>query len=393
MKLHRIALWAMALITLGACDASDAGQPKLENGLYAKFETTHGDILIRLEMERAPLTVANFVALAEGEHPLIKEGEFKGKKFYNGLQFHRVIPQFMIQGGDPQGTGEGGPGYSFPDEFHPELRHSGPGILSMANSGPNTNGSQFFITEVATPWLDDRHSVFGHVVEGVELIAAIAAVPRDQNSNRPDEPITMDVKIIRKGKEAKKFDAPSTFTRIVAEKEAAHQERLEKNNAKDAARTEVMTWMKPQAEVDTEAFTSLYASWVENAREMGDGLLVLDVVEGEGEPIASGDTVMVHYAGYFTDGTLLDASVRGIMKLGGKYDPRREPYDVFPCIAGPAGRVIEGWKRGLVGLKAGAHARLIIPPHLAWGEQGGGPIPPNATVIFDVWVESIGNSK
>ena len=258
MKLHRIALWAMALLTLGSCDASDAGQPKLEKGLYAKFETTHGDILVRLEMERAPLTVANFVALAEGEHPLITEGDMVGKKFFNGLTFHRVIPQFMIQGGDPQGTGEGGPGYSFPDEFHPKLRHSGPGVLSMANSGPNTNGSQFFITEVATPWLDDRHSVFGQVVEGMELITTIAGVARDQKSNRPNEPITMDVKIIRKGKEAKKFDAPSVFTTIVEEKKAERKKQLELDAMMDDERTLVMTWMKPGGEVDLPAFEAEY---------------------------------------------------------------------------------------------------------------------------------------
>ncbi len=161
----------------------------MANQIYAAFDTTEGKFKIKLFADRAPKTVENFVALAEGTKT--------GKPFYDGTVFHRVIPDFMIQGGDPEGTGRGGPGYRFADEFHPELKHTKAGILSMANAGPNTNGSQFFITVAATPWLDNKHSVFGEVTEGYDVVKKISTVPRNSQDRPVKEVKVNSIKIER----------------------------------------------------------------------------------------------------------------------------------------------------------------------------------------------------
>lgn len=184
----------------------------MENGLYAKMNTSKGSMLINLEFEKTPLTVANFVGLAEGK--IDNTAKAPGEPYYDGIIFHRVIPNFMIQGGDPMGQGMGGPGYSFKDEFHPDLKHNVPGILSMANAGPGTNGSQFFLTVAPTPHLDGRHSVFGQVVDGMEVALAIAAAPRN-GRDMPNEPITINtMEIIRVGEAAEAFDAAKTFAEL-----------------------------------------------------------------------------------------------------------------------------------------------------------------------------------
>lgn len=359
---------------------------KVGDGLYALFETSKGDILIQLEMEKAPITVANFVALAEGNHPKVTVK--KGEPFFDGLIFHRVIPQFMIQGGDPDGRGTGGPGYQFPDEFHPSLRHNGPGILSMANSGPGTNGSQFFITEVATNWLDDRHSIFGKVIAGLEKVTEIANAERDPR-DVPKTPITMNVKIIRQGKAAKEFDAPKVFTEGLAGAEAKAAKEAAEAEAKGAARAAEFTWFT-NGTVNSAEFEKKYAEWVAKAENRAEGLKVLVVTEGQGEPMADGDQALVHYAGYLNSGKPFDTSVKEVAKAWGQYNPQREPYQGFPVTCGNQGRVIKGWQQGLIGLKKGSHAKLIIPPALGYGEAGaGGVIPPNATLVFDVWIEEV----
>lgn len=369
----------------------DSEKIKLENGLYALFETNMGEVLVQLEMEKAPMTVANFVALAEGNHPLLNQDE--KKPFYDGLIFHRVIPQFMCQGGDPEGTGAGGPGYTFPDEFHPDLRHNVPGILSMANSGPNTNGSQFFITELPTPWLDDRHTVFGHVIAGIENINSMARVPANAQ-NKPNEDITMKVTVLRKGKVAKEFNAPETFLSKKRDLEEAYQISLKEASRIGQKRASEFTWLSGEGYVDSDVFEPLYSKWVQKSRDIGDGLKRLVLVEGSGSPLKAGDIANVHYAGYLANGKPFDSSIKQIATLFGTYTPQREPYGYFPVQCGPQGRVIEGWKRGLIGLQKGSHVKLIIPPALGYGESGAGNIiPPNSTLVFDIWVEDVIPSK
>jgi len=304
----------------------------LENGMYAKINTTKGEILIQLEYEKTPLTVANFVGLAEGT--LKNNKKELGTPYYDGLKFHRVIAEFMVQGGCPDGNGTGDPGYKFADEFHPDLKHDKGGVLSMANSGPTTNGSQFFITHKETSWLDGKHSVFGHVIEGMDVVNAIE-----------QDDVMNSVTIVREGTAAKAFDANKVFTSAQAEIEKANSEK-----AKESTQT-----MKKLTEGAT--FTE-------------SGLAYFMIKEGVGAQATTGQTVSVHYTGKLADGTKFDSS----------YD-RNAPIE-FPL---GEGRVIPGWDEGIALLKVGGKATFIIPPSLAYGEKGaGGVIPPNATLIFEV---------
>ena len=300
-----------------------------KEGMYAKIKTNKGDIMLELEFEKTPLTVANFVGLAEGK---IKNNKKKvGEPYYDGLKFHRVIADFMIQGGCPDGNGMGGPGYQFPDEIHPDLKHSGPGILSMANAGPGTNGSQFFITHKETPWLDGKHTVFGKVTEGQDVVDAIA---------QDDKIIEID--IIRKGENAKKFDSKAIFDKEL--------EKLEKQAAEKAK----------------EAIDALK----KGAKVTSSGLAYKIIKKGTGAKAEAGKTVSVHYTGKLSNGTKFDSS----------YD-RNQPIE-FEL---GRGRVIKGWDEGISLLNVGSKATFIIPPDLAYGARGaGGVIPPNATLIFDV---------
>ncbi len=304
----------------------------MNNGLYAKFNTSKGVILVNLEFEKAPGTVGNFVALAEGN--LENSAKPQGNPYYNGLKFHRVIPDFMIQGGCPLGTGTGNPGYSFDDEFHPDLKHDAPGILSMANSGPATNGSQFFITHVATPWLDNKHTVFGKVIEGQDVVDAIA---------QGDE--IKSIEIIRVGEDAENFNAVEAFRTF----EGAREKRLE-----EAKKAQQKLMDEVAAGYD----------------ETPSGLRYKILQNGDGKKAEKGKGVSVHYKGQLLDGTVFDSSYT-----------RKKPIDFTLGI----GQVIPGWDEGIQLLKVGDKARLVIPSHLAYGSQGaGGVIPPDATLIFDV---------
>ncbi len=202
-RIRWVVAMAVGLVAVTGAGDGTAGEKKpVEGPLYATFKTSMGDIVVHLFEDRAPKTVANFVGLATGQKEWTdpRTGERrKGVSLYKGTIFHRVIPNFMIQGGDPTGTGRGGPGYTFDDEFGPGLKHNKPGILSMANAGPNTNGSQFFITQVPTPWLDGKHAIFGEVVKGQEVVNAIAAVPRGPG-DRPVKDVVLHEVLISRGK-------------------------------------------------------------------------------------------------------------------------------------------------------------------------------------------------
>ena len=302
---------------------------KLDNGMYAKITTNKGDIMINLFYDKTPLTVANFICLAEG---LIPESK---KPFYDGLKFHRVIDDFMIQGGCPLGNGTGDPGYKFADEFHPELKHDGPGILSMANSGPNTNGSQFFITHKETPWLDGKHSVFGKVANETSQNVINSIVQDD---------IIQKVTIIREGSVAKKFNALKVFNAKIAESQKAEEEK------------------KALIIEQLKEITS-------GAKTTSSGLQYIIEKEGSGNNPSPGQNVSVHYSGYLLDGTKFDSS-----------HDRGEPI-TFPI---GQGRVIKGWDEGISLLKVGGKAKLIIPPDLGYGDRAIGPIPPGSVLIFDV---------
>ena len=304
----------------------------MTNGLYAKFKTTKGNIIVNLEFEKTPGTVGNFVALAEGN--LENSARPQGKPYYDGLKFHRVIADFMIQGGCPQGTGTGNPGYSFNDEFHPELKHDKPGILSMANSGPATNGSQFFITHVETPWLDNKHTVFGNVVEGKEVVDAI----------QQDDSLTA-IEIVRVGEDAEKFKAVEAFRTF--EGARAEREALELKKQEDSLNAASAGFDKTES-----------------------GLRYKIIQEGNGKKASKGDMVSVHYKGQLLNGTVFDSSYE-----------RKQPIDFTVGI----GQVISGWDEGIQLLKVGDKARMVIPSDLAYGSQGaGGVIPPNAPLLFDV---------
>ncbi len=304
----------------------------MNNGLYAKFNTTKGAIVVNLEFEKTPGTVGNFVALAEGN--LENNAKPQGKPYYDGLKFHRVIADFMVQGGCPQGTGTGSPGYSFEDEFHPDLKHNTPGILSMANSGPASNGSQFFITHVATPWLDNKHTVFGNVIEGQDIVDVIA-----------QDDILDSLEIIRVGADAESFNPIESF-RVFEGSRAKREE-------------EAKLEMKKQMDKIASGYN-----------ETPSGLRYKILQEGTGKKAEKGNNVSVHYKGQLIDGQVFDSSYQ-----------RKQPID----FAIGVGQVIAGWDEGIQLLKVGDKARFVIPSDLAYGSRGaGGVIPPDATLIFDV---------
>lgn len=348
---------ACLLLCIG-CSTSKNG---LDKGLYADIQTNKGNILIQLTYDKTPNTVANFVSLAEGTNNQV-DSIHKGKPFYNGIVFHRVIADFMIQGGDPNGTGQGGPGYKFEDEFVDELKHDGAGVLSMANAGPNTNGSQFFITHKATPWLDGKHSVFGRVIEGQHVVDSI-----QQNDT------IVAVEIIRKGSDARKFKAEKVFDAYfdgIEERKAAKIAKFEKTTSDKAAALKKLK---------------------EQATTTKSGLSYVITNKTEGAAVVPGVTAFTHYAVYFEDGKLLDTSIAAVAKAYDMYDSRRDNgggYSPIEARVDPEVALIQGFKEGLSLLKEGEKATLYLPADIAYGE-GNAVIPPNTTLIFEVEIVEV----
>lgn len=352
MKRILIALFFLSTILLSCSNKGEKGD--LSDGLYALIETSKGDITVKLEFEKVPFTVANFVTLAEGKNNYVSPN-YKGVHFYDGLTFHRVEANPpMIQGGDPLASGQGGPGYKFKDEFHPDLNHGKAGILSMANSGPNTNGSQFFITTDQTSYLDGKHSVFGEVIEGLDIVSTIVV----------GDPINK-VKIIRIGQAAKKFDAVKIFKEYF-DKQAELQKVLE------------VVKLKKISEIEDIKATGTKTK---------SGLIYKIIKPGKGKKPTAGQDVFVHYAGFFVDGTLFDTSYATVAEENGVLDLARKQqngYAPFPFSYGSKTGLIAGFIEGLENMKFGDKMALLIPGHLGYGEQGYGAIPPNATLLFEV---------
>ena len=356
-------------ITLTFASCQENKYPDLEDGVYAEFVTNKGTFVAELFYEEVPITVSSFIDLAEGDNALV-DSTYKGKPFYNGLIFHRVIKNFMIQGGDPEGTGRGGPGYRFPDEFSEDLRHHSKGILSMANSGPNTNGSQFFITLVPTPHLDNRHSVFGEIVLGMDVVDAIGLLPTTP-ADRPEEDVVIEeVNIIYKNVSVNSFET---------EMEEIENRRKEKEARLDKVKQETKKELEDN---------------IEQATAYPSGLKVYFNKKGDGAKPVEGETVAVYYAGYLTDGTLFDSNMLEVAekyeivderrKAANGYVPMTVPYSLEPGL-------IAGFKEGMLKMNIGDVATLYIPSHLGWGEQGagGGKIPANADVIFTIELKAL----
>lgn len=369
MKFKFLFLFCLAVVNIQAQTKKPVAKPKPKaattskvapaanpnDGIFATISTTKGDIVVVLEYVKTPITVANFISLAEGTNPNVKVERLKGKPFYDGLKFHRVINDFMIQGGDPDGNGSGGPGYAFKDEFVEELKFEKGGVLAMANSGPATNGSQFFITHKDTPWLNGKHTIFGHVVSGMDNVNKIV-----------QDDIMTKITITRKGAAAKKFDA----VKILAED-------VKKQEAKKAEAQKVIS-QKAAYIAATKAKATTTAS----------GLKYVITQKGTGVKGAAGSTIYFHYAGYLEDGNLFDSSMAKVAKEYGKYDPNRDAqkgYQAFPFEVGKKDGMIPGFIEALDMMTDGEKAIFFLPSNLAYGERGaGGVIPPNANLIFEI---------
>lgn len=335
-----------AILLVASC--KPAKYPDLKDGLYADIETNKGDILLELYQEDVPLAVSNFVSLAEGDNTRVTDS-LKGKKYYDGLTFHRVLKDFMIQGGDPLANGSGGPGYKFEDEFprdslgNLKYKHNAAGVLSMANGGPGSNGSQFFITHKATPWLDGIHSVFGKVESGQNIVDSIAQ--RDT---------IMRVSIIRVGSKANKFDAAKVFETQLKNSVALKKKRIEE------AKKAQIAYQKSQG--------------FDDAKETPSGLRILTIKKGKGKKFSSKVPVTMHYAMLLANGKMIQTTFE------------RDPF-TFTLDKQP---MIKGVNEAIVNMRQGGRVRLFIPYNLGYGKAPYGPFPAESDLIFELEILKVG---
>jgi cyclophilin/fkbp-type peptidyl-prolyl cis-trans isomerase len=367
--MKKVKLWALLLpLLLMACKSTK--YPNLKEGLYADIQTNHGDMLAELYYKATPGTVANFVSLAEGTNTYVADS-LKGKRYYDGTKSHRVIKDFMLQAGDRTATGEGDPGYKFADEFVDTLRYTRKGQLGMANSGPATNGSQFFITEVATDWLNFRHTIFGQVIQGEDVISKITDEQTSKEDSRPKNPVIIKkIEIIRVGKDAQKWDAPKVFDAFMKEQNAKAQ-KLESQKEKNLA---------------------LMAEQEAKAVAQPSGIKILKLKEGNGRKPQIGANILVNYAGFLrATGDLFDTNIAEIAKENDAYDAARaaDPqygYIPYAWKYSPEEGLIAGFKEALLSMKVGDRVRVFIPSALAYGKEGfgNGVIPPNADLVFEI---------
>jgi len=353
----------LATITLVASSCKSK-YPNLDNGVYAEFVTNKGTFVAKLYHEATPLTAANFIELAEGNHSMV-DSAYAGKPYYNGIIFHRVIKDFMIQGGDPLGTGSGSPGYRFPDEFVDSLKHDRKGLLSMANSGPETNGSQFFVTLKETPWLNNKHTIFGEVVLGQEIVDSIGSVETTKPGDKPIEEVVMqEVNIIKKGN----VKLPSFTTEMEAVEELKRE--------KEARLAQI-----------AENKLNEFNKQKESAEEYPSGLKIYWSERGTGDKPAEGDMIRLDYAGYFDDGRLFDTSMLRVAEAFETVNEQRKAANQYLPINTPYSkdaRLIPGFREAMLNMKPGDKITAFIPSHLGYGAVDYGPIPANSDLVFEL---------
>jgi peptidylprolyl isomerase len=371
-KIKGLLLIIAIILTASSCKDK---YPNAKDGMYAEIETSKGTIFAELYYKATPATVANFVALAEGNHPEVTDS-LKGKPFYDGLIFHRVIEGFMIQTGDKTGTGSGQIGYQFDQEIVDSLKHDAKGVLSMANAGPNTNGSQFFIMHEPNPNLDGGYNIFGKVIEGLAVIDSIATVETAEADRPIDSVIMKKVTIIRKGKAAKKWDAPAIFKE---QKKMAEERKV--------AETKVTEDRRVAAPAIREARAQELTKLKEKATKTSTGIAIYTLSKGSDQKIETGATIMMDYSGFLENGVLFDTSVLETAQIYDAVNPRKQQanaYRAMPVQYSPEVGMIPGFREAMLSMNYGDEILAFIPSELAYGANGGGPIPPNSNLIFSM---------